>query len=84
MMQKMKNHNNFDIKTKMNAENENSGASGIKKQIQIVRKKKLQFKKSHCPSISHCQVEQLEPVQHLNLMCLRAKQGAENSLRVKQ
>ena len=30
MMQKMKNHNNFDIKTKMNEQNENSGASEIK------------------------------------------------------
>lgn len=56
----MKNHNNFDIKTKMNEQNENSGASEIKEpNLDCKEEETMQFKKSQSPSISHCQVEQL-------------------------
>ncbi|EDL38821.1 HORMA domain-containing protein 1 isoform a [Mus musculus] len=54
------NHNNFDIKTKMNEQNENSGASEIKEpNLDCKEEETMQFKKSQSPSISHCQVEQL-------------------------
>ncbi|XP_028645630.1 HORMA domain-containing protein 1 [Grammomys surdaster] len=54
------NHNSFDIKTKMNEQNENSGASEIKEpNLDCKEEEIMQFKKSQSPSISHCQVEQL-------------------------
>uniref|UniRef100_A0A8I5ZSL6 HORMA domain-containing protein 1 n=1 Tax=Rattus norvegicus TaxID=10116 RepID=A0A8I5ZSL6_RAT len=54
------NHNNFDIKTKMNEQNENSGTSEIKEpNLDCKEEEIMQFKKNQSSSISQCQVEQL-------------------------
>ncbi|XP_059121848.1 Golgi phosphoprotein 3-like isoform X3 [Peromyscus eremicus] len=54
------NHNNFDIKTKMDEQKENLGASEIKEpNLDYKEEEIMQFKKTPSPSISHCQVEQL-------------------------
>ncbi|XP_042135444.1 HORMA domain-containing protein 1 isoform X6 [Peromyscus maniculatus bairdii] len=54
------NHNNFDIKTKMDEQKENLGASEIKEPTLDYKEEEImQFKKTPSPSVSHCQVEQL-------------------------
>ncbi|GAB1287846.1 HORMA domain-containing protein 1 [Apodemus speciosus] len=54
------NHNNFDFKTKMNEQNENSGTSEIKEpNLDCKEEEIMQFQRSQSSSISHCQVEQL-------------------------
>ncbi|XP_003498700.3 HORMA domain-containing protein 1 [Cricetulus griseus] len=54
------NHNNFDIKTKMDEQKENLGASEIKEpNLDCKGEEIMQLKKNPSPSITHCQVEQL-------------------------
>ncbi|XP_038167648.1 HORMA domain-containing protein 1 [Arvicola amphibius] len=54
------NHNNFDIKTKMDEQKENLGASEIKaSDLDCMEEEIMQFKKTPSPAISHFQVEQL-------------------------
>ncbi|XP_049980654.1 HORMA domain-containing protein 1 isoform X2 [Alexandromys fortis] len=54
------NHNNFNIKNKMDEQKENLGASEIKEpNLDSMEEEIVQFKKTPSPAISHFQVEQL-------------------------
>ncbi|OBS79197.1 hypothetical protein A6R68_18392, partial [Neotoma lepida] len=50
------NYNNFDIKTKIDRQKENLGASEIKEpNLDGTEEEIMQFKKTRSPSVSHCQ-----------------------------